>query len=512
MPQELSQPLWADYPLPRFGTPDASREFDILIVGGGITGLSAAYFFKKAGYQVCVLERDRIGSGDTGHTTAHLTCVTDTRLSQLVKTFGRAGAALAWYGGNAAIDIIEHIVTEEAIDCQFQRVPAYLHASLTEQREESEELQSEAQLARELGFDADFVPEVPIVRRPGIRLANQALFHPLAYLAGLARFVDGDGSAIYEQCEANDTATDPLSVRCNDYELRGKYLVIATHVPLMGTSGLLKASVLQTRLSAYSTYVVGGRTPRDMQYPVSLWDTSDPYYYLRIDRDGDEQRVIFGGLDHKTGQETDSEARYAKLALLVKNILPDVEIDHRWSGQVIKANDGLPLIGETDNQQFVATGFNGNGITFGTLAGLMARDAFLEVENPWRDLLSVDRVKIRGGVWDYLRDNLDYPYYLLADLLSKGEQTAPREIRRGEGAVITLDGQRVACSRDANGVLHQLSPRCTHLGCIVRWNSTEQSWDCPCHGSRFRPTGEVIAGPAETPLPAVDVAATADGK
>ncbi len=495
-----SIPIWQDVQIPKFARLSQSGRFDVVVVGGGVTGLSAAYFLKQAGKRVCVLERDRLGNGDSGHTTAHLTCVTDVRLKQLVKSFGREHAALTWYAGTTALDLIEQIVTENDISCQFRRVPGFLHASIEGKDDETADLKEEADLARELGFDTDFVDKVPVVDKPGIQIGDQGKFHPAAYLAGLARLVEGNGSVIHEQSEVSDIEADPLVVVANDVRIECDYVVIATHVPLTGKNGLLAASLLQTKLAAYSSYVVSGRLPAGLVPDLSLWDTSDPYYYLRIDSGSEFDRVIFGGNDHKTGQQADTEACYQRLEETLLRILPRVKIDHRWSGQVIETNDGLPFIGESSDRQFVATGFNGNGYTFATIAGMMARDAMLQRENPWQELFSVDRKKIRGGAWDYIKENLDYPYYLIADRLVFPKRTAPRNIKRGEGEILKVDGQRVACSRDENGKLHKVSAVCTHLGCLVRWNSAEKTWDCPCHGSRFHPTGEVLSGPAETPL------------
>lgn len=504
MSVQNSTPIWADVQFPRYERLTRSGRFDVVVVGGGITGLSAAYFLKQAGKKVCLLEKNRLGQGDTGHTTAHLTCVTDVRFRDLVKSFGREQAALTWYAGSVALDLIEKIVVENEIACQFHRTAGFLHAALEGEEDESEDLKSEAELARELGFDADFVDRAPVVGKPAMRIGDQGKFHPAAYLAGLARLVDGDGSAIYEQSEVSDVEADPLVVVANDRRIECDYLVVATHVPLMGKSGLISASLLQTKLAPYSSYVLGGSLPRGLAPDVSLWDTSDPYYYLRIDAGRDFDRVIFGGQDHKTGQETDTEARYQKLEAILARILPAAKIDHRWSGQVIQTNDGLPFIGESSDRQFVATGFNGNGFTFATLAAMMARDAMLGRENPWQELFSVDRKKIRGGAWDYIKENLDYPRYLVGDWLARPKRMAPSDLERGEGQIIKLDGQRVACSRDENGQIHKVSAICTHLGCLVRWNGAEQTWDCPCHGSRFQPSGEVIAGPAESPLTPID--------
>ncbi|MGD9644892.1 MAG: FAD-dependent oxidoreductase [Pirellulales bacterium] len=493
-------PVWEEVQLPRYEPLSRPDHFDVVIIGGGVTGLSAAYFLKQAGKRVCLLERGRLTKGDSGHTTAHLTCVTDMRLRGLVRAFGPEQAALTWYAGIAALDLIEQAVVDNEISCNFRRVPGFMHASLEGHRDETDELRAEAGLARALGFDADFVQRVALVDKPGFRIADQGKFHPTAYLAGLVRFVAGDGSVIHEQSDVTAIEDDPLVVVANDVRVSCEYVVIGTHVPLMGKAPLVRASLLQSKLAPYSSYVVSGEAPLASVPDLCLWDTSDPYYYLRVDHRNSHARVIFGGKDHKTGQVTDTEACFEKLEQMLRELLPSVEIDSHWSGQVIATNDGLPLIGETAPRQFVATGFNGNGYTFATIAGLMARDALLGHANPWQELFSVDRRKVRGGAWNYIKENLDFPYYLLADRLHRPERKQPADLERGEGAILKIEGQRVACSRTDDGQLHEVSPVCTHLGCLVRWNSAEQTWDCPCHGSRFQPTGEVIAGPAESPL------------
>jgi glycine/D-amino acid oxidase-like deaminating enzyme/nitrite reductase/ring-hydroxylating ferredoxin subunit len=508
MPKTQAKPAWDAVPLPHYPQLTQSEQFDVVVVGGGITGLSAAYFLKQAGKRVCVLERDRIGSGDTGHTTAHLTCITDARLAQLVKTFGEEHAALAWHAGNYAMDVIEQVVQANQLACEFRRVPAFLHAAQENDEADIQELLEEAELAGQLGFDVTTVQRVPIVDRFGMCVRNQAKFHPRAYLSGLAALVDGQGSKIYEQTEVSTVEDDPLAaVTSEDVRVACDFVVIATHVPLVGKSSWLSSAFLQSRLAAYSSYVVSGRLPAGAAPDLSLWDTADPYNYLRVDSLEDGVRVVLGGKDHKTGQETNTDEHYRQLEEMLLQLFPTARLEHRWSGQVIKPHDGLPFIGESSERQFIACGYNGNGITFGTIAGLMARDAMLNRENPWQELFSLDRKRVRGAVWEYFKENLDYPYYLLADRLTARTDGSAGEIASGTGKVLKLDGQRVACARDESGQLHQVSAVCTHLGCLVRWNSAEQTWDCPCHGSRFHPTGEVLAGPAESPLSPVELAA-----
>jgi len=275
---------------------------------------------------------------------------------------------------------------------------------------------------------------------------------------------------------------------------------MATNNPLVGLASVISATFFQTKLSLYTSYALGARLPSNTVPEALFWDTRDPYDYLRVDRHRGFDYIIYGGEDHKTGQEKQTQKAYARLLARLKKIIPKARIDHRWSGQVICTPDGMPYIGENAEHQFVATGYCGNGITFGTVAAMMARDWAIVQKNPWTDLFAVDRKKIKGATWNYLRENKDYPYYMIKDWLARPEADSVRELKRGDGMIIGSRGKKRAVFRDQNGKLLQLSPVCTHLGCLVRWNSAESTWDCPCHGSRFKPTGEVIAGPAEQAL------------
>ncbi len=502
-------PYWmASETLPEFGAIQQDVEVDVAIIGGGLTGITAAYLLKKAGVKVALLERGRCATADTGHTTAHLTMVTDLRLHQVVRKFGKECGRAFWDAGAVAIDQIHNIVQEEKINCEFKWVPGYLHVSLQDRSgaNDRESLMRDAELAKELGFEAEFIEVVPYCNRPGVRFANQAKFHPRKYLRALLEKIPGNGSYVFEQSEASEFEDKPLTVKVGDKKVRCQFVFIATHTPLMGNTAMFKATLFQSKLALYTSYVLGARLPAGTVPEALFWDTTEPYYYLRIDRRRDGDYAIFGGEDCKTGQEDDFEAVFARLEGEMKKWLPMAEVQHRWLGQVIETNDGLPFIGETAENQFVATGFCGNGFTLGTLAATMARDRFLQRKNPWEDLLDVHRKKLLGGTWRYLTENIDYPYYLLRDRLATAPAESLDDILPGQGKIISFEKQKVAAFRDVRGELTLLSPVCTHLKCIVKWNGADQTWDCPCHGSRFKATGEVFSGPAESPLKKLKVA------
>jgi glycine/D-amino acid oxidase-like deaminating enzyme/nitrite reductase/ring-hydroxylating ferredoxin subunit len=477
---------------------------DVVVVGAGITGLTTAYLLTAAGRRVVVLERDRCAAVDTGHTSAHLTMVTDVRLTELVRQIGRNHAQAVWDAGLAAIGQIADLVDACGIEAGFEWVPGYLHAPADAVRADARvEFQQEAALARDLGFDAEYVDDVPVVHGPGMQIGGQARVHPRRYAAGLARAIVALGGRIHEGSEASGFVRDPLAVQANGYRVTCEDVVVATHNPLMGLAGVAGATLFQTKLALYTSYVVAGRIASGTMPDALWWDTADPYRYVRIEPGEGADLVIVGGEDHKTGQQDDTRDGYRRLEHDLQALIPGIEVTHRWSGQVIETPDGLPYIGRSADHQYSATGYAGNGLTFGTLAGMMISEAILGRSSPWTDLFDPGRKALGRALWDYVKENVDYPYYMIRDRFTGGTAHTLRSVRRGHGCVVDHKGKAVAAYRDPSGALTMRSAVCTHMGCHVTWNRAERTWDCPCHGSRFAPTGEVISGPAEEPLPDV---------
>src|SRR6266536_1966342 len=346
-------PFWIDSaPIKRFPGLERNVNVDIVVVGAGITGITTAHLLKETGLTVALIERERVASMDTGHTTAHLTCITDVELQELARNFGDDHAQAAWDAGAAAIDGIQKIVQNEQIECEFTRVPAYVHVcGDSVSQKEISRLKKEASIGAKLGFDAK-----------------------------------------------------KSRVKANRNWINFDRVVMATNNPLVGLAHITAATLLQTKLSLYTSYAFGVHVPSGTVPEALFWDTRDPYDYLRVDRRRGFDYLIYGGEDHKTGQKNQTEKAYARLRARLKKIIPKARVDYRWSGQVICTPDGLPYIGENTERQFIATGYCGNGITFGTITAIMARDWATERTNPWTDLFAVDRKKIKGATWNYLRE------------------------------------------------------------------------------------------------------------
>src|SRR6266513_4305607 len=463
-------------PIKSFPALNQDLSVDVLVIGGGITGISTAYLLKQRGLTVVLIERARLATIDTGHTTAHLTYITDTRLHTLAKNLGIDHAGAAWDAGAAALDEIEALVQGEEIDCEFTRLPAYLHVPLDRAKSnETAKLKEDADLAQKMGFDAAYLNSIPHLGVPGIQFANQAKFHPRKYLAGLIETIPGNGSHVFEKTAAREFDAEKRRVKANGHWISFNRVVIATNNPLVGFASMTAATLFQTKLSLYSSYVFGARISSSSLPMAMFFDTKEPYDYMRIDRHEDFDYVIFGGEDHKTGQAEAEDNCYNNLLLRLLRILPDAHIENRWSAQAIDTNDGLPFIGENADRQFIATGFCGNGITFGTVSAMMARDWATETKNPWTELFAVDRKMVRG-IWDYLKENKDYPYYFVKDRLQRAEANSVRELKRGAGMIVQSKSGKLAAYRDSKGTVHKRSAICPHMGCIVRWNKAEKTW------------------------------------
>lgn len=495
-----TQSYWLPSPIRSFDELQTDLTVDALIVGGGITGLSTAHLLAAAGLRVALVERGTLASGDTGHTTAHLTYMTDTRLSDLVRRAGKKAARIAWQAGDASMEFIRQTVDSLGLDCGFSIVPGYLATDAAGKvEEESRRLKEEEKLAREMGFDVAYVERDPVNGLPALLFPEQMKFHPRKYLAGLLAEALRNGAMVYEHTEVSEFGDG--HVIANGRKISYGHVVIATHVPLQGESGTFGAALFQTKLSLYSTYAVSATLPPGEREEMIWSDTAEPFHYLRIDRHEGHDLAIIGGEDYKTGQRSDTPECFRRLDEKIATLHPGAKVNHRWSGQVVETGDGLPYIGQSGERQFIASGFSGNGMTFGTVAALMARDAILGVANPWTETFDPSRKSLRT-LPTYVAENVDFPAHFVADRFGIPDESLST-IAPSQGKVIEYEDEPVAAYRDDEGRVHLHTAICPHLGCIVAWNEAERTWDCPCHGSRFQATGEVFAGPAEEGLAAV---------
>ena len=469
---------------------------DVCVVGAGIAGLTTAYLLaKREGRRVVVLDDGPIAGGETCHTTAHLSNANDDRYHELERMHGERGARLAAESHTAAIDFIEEVVRAESIDCDFERLDGYLFVP---PGESTEQLGEELRAAHRAGLhEVEYVERVPYEAYDfgaALRFPRQGQFHILKYIGGLAEAARRAGATIYTRTHADRIEGGGRArVETSGGAVEAGAVVVATNTPVNDRVRI------HTKQAPYRTYVVGARVPSGSVPTMLLWDTPDPYHYVRLQRADGHDLLIVGGEDHKTGQAFDFDERYRRLEEWARERFPMIElVEYRWSGQVMEPVDGLAYIGrnplDADNV-FIATGDSGHGMTHGTIAGLLLTDLITGRENKWASLYDPSRVPARAPL-EYAKENLNVAAQY-ADHLTGGEVNSVEEIGPGAGALLRRGLSKVAAYRDESGALYERSAVCTHLGCVVAWNSSEKSWDCPCHGSRYDPRdGHVLNGPA----------------
>lgn len=492
---ESNASLWSSTATsPTFPSLMVNAEVDVVVIGAGITGLTAAMLLAATGKRVSVVEARRIGCGVSHCSTTHLTEAVDTRYHQLASDFGKEGARLVAQSSRAAIEKVAELVKAFSIPCNFTRRPGYL---FTESDKDVEMLRKELEAARAAGLPVELLERAPLpfATRGALRFPDQAQMHIVRYLASLATAAQAKGAQIYEDSRVITIEDgEPCIVHLEHGPvIRARDVFIATHAPL-------NRVFLQTKIAAYRSYVLA--FPNVDLEDGLFWDTADPYHYFSTFAIDGAPYLILGGEDHKTGTTTSTDERLDSLLAWTKSRLKVPAPAFRWSAQVEEPVDGLPFIGRNSVSEhvYVATGFSGNGTTFGTVAAMIVSDLVNGRESPWAELYAATRVKPVASAATYLHENVDFPMHLVSDRLHPPEVLTPAEIRPGEGKTIRVRGERLAMYRDPQGGLHAVSSVCTHLGCLVKFNAAEKTWDCPCHGSRFGVDGAVLDGPATRPL------------
>jgi glycine/D-amino acid oxidase-like deaminating enzyme/nitrite reductase/ring-hydroxylating ferredoxin subunit len=484
--------------MPEFPALESGLETEVCVIGAGIAGLTTAYLLAREGRKVAVVDLSRIGGQETPRTTAHLSNAIDDGIGEMERLHGEEGARLAVESHTAAIDRIESIVRDETIDCDFERVDGYLFAK---PGDSPDSLDGELEAAHRLGLtDVERVGRAPIEAYdtgPALRFPRQAQFHPLRYLAALCRAIRRDGGRIYGHTRVVEVESgEGVRVRtAGGVEIAAEAVVVATNAPIH------ERFAVHTKQAPYRTYVVALEVP-SRSLPLALfWDAGFPYHYVRIAHGDGLDFLMVGGEDHKTGQADDEIQRYEVLEAWTRERWPDSgRVAFRWSGQVMEPVDGVAFIGRMGGPNvYLVTGDSGQGITHGTIAGILIGDLVQGRENPWAGLYDPGRVTL-GAASAFLKENLNVASQFAA-WVSPGDSA---EIAPGSGAVVRRGLAKVAVYRDEGGGLHERSAACTHLGCVVAWNPVERTWDCPCHGSRYDAYGRVTHGPAVNDLASLE--------
>jgi glycine/D-amino acid oxidase-like deaminating enzyme/nitrite reductase/ring-hydroxylating ferredoxin subunit len=481
---------------------DTSILYDVVIVGGGITGISTALQLQNAGKNCLLLEANNIGFGTTGGTTAHLNTLLDTPYTTLIKNFGEDKARLVRQAAEEALSLIRSNIETYQIDCEFEPADAFLFAQNEDQASELEKIFDACQNVQLETATCTEIP-VPIPFNKAIQVSNQGKFHPIKYIYALAKRFEEAGGVILQNCRLyeHEEQNKILTLKTTDSLYKTKALVYATHIP----PGINLLHLRCTPMRSYAMAV----TLHDERYPDDLaYDMHDPYHYYRTHVFNGTKYLIAGGKDHKTAHHSNTQNCFLQLESHIRKYFNVKTIAHQWSSQYFESVDGLPYIGHLPGASptvFVATGFGGNGMTYGSLSAILLSDLLVKNESRYKDLFSPSRVKPVAGFTGFINHNADVVKSLIGGWLSVKDMDQFASIAPGDGKVVKVEDSLVAISKDTAGNLYAVSPACTHMKCSVEWNNAEQSWDCPCHGARYSRTGRVITGPANKDLEVIEL-------
>jgi Rieske Fe-S protein len=366
------------------------------------------------------------------------------------------------------------------------------------------QLEELVKATKQVGLPMDFINDNPFPI-PYISIASiedQAQFHPLKYISGLAKVFIEVGGVILENCRATGLQEDEiLTVETSSGEIKCRNVIYATHIP----PGV---NILHFRNPPYRSYAMAV-TLKDKKYPQALgYDMCEPYHYYRSQVIDGQEYLIAGGEDHKTGHEENTEQRFRNLESYIRKYFDVESIAYKWSSQYYVPADGLPYIGHLPGNRdnvFCATGFNGNGMIFGTLSGIILSDILITGDSKFKNLFLPARVKPVAGFVKFVKEAADVVAHFIGDKLSIEKIHSMAELARGEAKVIKYDGHTLALYKDENNALHAVNSACTHVKCTVGWNNAEKTWDCPCHGSRFSYDGTMLTAPARKDLEKIDL-------
>ncbi|WP_113927269.1 FAD-dependent oxidoreductase [Bacillus sp. P14.5] len=472
-------------------------EVEIAIVGGGIAGITAGYELARQGKKVAIIEAGSILNGTTGHTTAKITAQHGLIYDELIQHFGVDLTKTYYQANDDALQYIKKNVRDLQIDCDLTEEDAYVYA-ITEKYDEK--VRNEFTAYNKLGIDGELVDKLPIDLdiKSAVIMKKQAQYHPLKYLKVLVDEFTNHGGTIYENTTAVDIqeGSSPSVVTRDGHKVNCSNVLICSHFPFFDGKGFYFAKMYASR-----SYILGVKAKKE--FPGGMYlNAESPSRSLRYTDVNGEKLILVGGEDHKTGQGKDTVKHYEALEEYAEAVLGIEELSYRWSAQDLISVDKVPYIGQlTANHKniFVATGFKKWGMTSGTAAGMILSDLIVKKASPYEEIFSPSRFVADPSIKHYLEYNGDVAKHLIKGKLTSVSKS-PADLRNGEAAHVSVNGQKGGAFKDDEGTLHIVDTTCTHMGCEVHWNHGERTWDCPCHGSRFSIGGEVLEGPAKKPL------------
>ena len=478
-----------------------SSSFDIVIVGGGITGITTGLLLQRAGRNCLIAESHSLCFGTTGGTTAHLNDFFDTDYHTIKQDFGEDNAQIIHMAARQALNLIKENITQYQINCNYEEKDGYVYS---QNEKQTTELNDIYQSSKNAGCDVEWIDgiPVPVPFDKAIVFRGQAQFHPTLYVMALAKAFEEAGGVILQNCKVNDIQTgETITANTSMGDVVAQRLIYATHIP----PGI---NLIHFRAAPYRSYAMAV-TLKDDHYPVGLaYDMYDPYHYYRTQEIDGKKYLIVGGEDHKTAHQENTEECFRSLEVHTRKHFSVDKVVARWSSQYFEPSDGLAYIGNLPGNPenvHVATGYSGNGMTYSHIAAITLSNQILKGSSPYTEIFNPNRIKPVAGFANFVKENLDVVKEFIGKRVSQEKIEGLAELAPGEGKVVKYEGTSLAMYKDDNGKVYALNPVCTHAKCVVGWNTAEKSWDCPCHGARYDINGNVLTGPARQGLEVVEL-------
>jgi glycine/D-amino acid oxidase-like deaminating enzyme/nitrite reductase/ring-hydroxylating ferredoxin subunit len=494
----FNQSCWEKNSFPEYTSITTDEIGDVCVIGGGITGLTTALLLQRKGFKVVLLERGRIGSGTTGHTTGHVTSAIDFYYHRLIKYYGTETSREILMETIKARKLIENnIQTYNITEAGYEKVPVTYFADGTNQMDT---FFKERDAFEQLGVPVESNPTWKIKGElTNFMIHGQGKMDGLGYVHGLAKAFREAGGRIFENSPVLDftMVRDKWHVKVAGHFAVADHLVQATHTPL----GI---NPVHVEMIPHNSYVMVVKPTTPVQKGL-FYDFESPYHYIRdVEVDG-ELCYMVGGFDNKSGKKNSQVKQLAKLRAYIEDKFGIEKVLYEWSDMFFEPANELPFIGRTPfgKNSYIACGFSGDGLTFGTISGMIISTQIAEGKHHMEKIFSPSRVEFNAIPY-ILRENLNTIQNFIGKRIQLGKDKL-KNLEVGKGIVVKIENQAVGVSQDEEGNIHGVIPVCPHMKCIVQWNDQGRSWDCGCHGSRFDADGKVIAGPSMTSLPPISI-------
>jgi len=488
---------WKDHEAPHsFASLQTDLTTEVVIVGGGITGILTAWRLAKEGKKVALIEAGKLTDGTTGFTTAKISAQHGLIYDQLIRTMSEEKALLYYEANKEAAAFLKRTIDELEIDCDFTIQDAYVYSTTNEMRPM---LEKELEAYNQLGIDGEMdrasaQMNLPFPIEEALVMRGQAQFHPVKFLEALVQDM-AEQVHIFENTRAE--TVKGKSVQTSDgFTITGDHLVVASHFPFNDFDGGYFAKLHPER-----SYAIGVKGTSSFKSGMYISEDKPSRSVRAASLENGEQLLIIGGENHPAGNSKEKTIHhYEELAQFAKEHFGAQEVLYRWSAQDLITLDQVPYIGHSHDGIYVATGYAKWGMTSGTVAANLITDLIIKRENRYVELYDPKRSKLKpADIKTFVGQNAKVAKNLISGKLKTAEKSID-SLQPGEGGVVTVDGEKTGAYRDEQGQCHLVDITCTHMGCETKWNDAERSWDCPCHGSRFSYEGEVLEGPAVKPL------------